>query len=103
MGANIFTHKGGGTNIFVEEGGGGYDVDGHREEEDANKANIVVSKQASSLQGPEILVIYIFLRPGFTQQESLQLFSSYLHVPQEYLPAEAKAIHDECKVWFVTV
>ena len=42
-------------------------------------------------------------RPGFTQQESLQLFSSCLHVPQEYLPAEAKAIHDECKVLFMSV
>ena len=37
------------------------------------------------------------IRHGFTQQESLQLFSSYLQVPQEYLPEEAKAIHDECK------
>ena len=35
---------------------------------------------------------------GFTEAESLQLFSSYLKVPSDYLPAEARAIHEECKV-----
>ena len=28
----------------------------------------------------------------------MELFSSYLKIPADYLPAEAKAIHDECKV-----
>ena len=37
-GTTIFTHNGG-ANIFAGEGGGGYDVDGHREEEDVSKAS----------------------------------------------------------------
>ena len=35
--------------------------------------------------------------PGFTQEESLALFSRYLGVPAEHLPQEAAAIHDECR------
>ena len=31
-------------------------------------------------------------------QESMELFSSYLKIPADYLPTEATAIHDECKV-----
>ena len=38
------------------------------------------------------------IRSGFTVQESMELFSSYLKIPADYLPTEAKAIHDECKV-----
>ena len=38
------------------------------------------------------------LRSGFTVQESMELFSSYLKIPADYLPTEATAIHDECKV-----
>ena len=34
---------------------------------------------------------------GFTQDESLELFSSYVHVPIEFLPEEALEIHYECK------
>lgn len=37
------------------------------------------------------------IQSGFTEQESLQLFSSYVDIPVEYLPEEAKQIHAECK------
>ena len=37
------------------------------------------------------------IRSGFTEPESLELFSSYLRVPEEYLPREALDIHAECK------
>ena len=37
-------------------------------------------------------------RSGFTVQESMELFSSYLKIPADYLPTEATAIHEECKV-----
>ena len=35
---------------------------------------------------------------GFTQEETLQLFASYVNVPVDALPEEAAAIHQECKV-----
>ena len=42
-------------------------------------------------------------RSGFTVQESMELFSSYLKIPADYLPTEATAIHDECKVRLMMV
>ena len=48
-GTNIFTH--GGTNIFVGGDGDGYDVDGHKEEEDVSEAS-KLSARATILKGP---------------------------------------------------
>ena len=41
------------------------------------------------------------VKSGFSEDESLALFSSYTGVPVDYLPAEAKDIHLECKVGVV--
>ena len=49
QGGQTFSHMGG-TNFFVVGGGGSYDVDGHEEEEDVSKANIVVSKAKQGLR-----------------------------------------------------
>ncbi len=34
---------------------------------------------------------------GFTEEESLELFSSFVDVPVQFLPEEARQIHLECK------
>jgi len=39
----------------------------------------------------------IEVQPGFREEETLKLFSSYLNVPVDFLPKEATAIHQECK------
>ena len=51
QGGKTFIHTWGGTNMIVGEGGGGYDVDGHREEEDVSEANIVVSEASKLFAG----------------------------------------------------
>ena len=34
---------------------------------------------------------------GFKEEESKELFCSFVNVPVEFLPEEARAIHTECK------
>ena len=34
---------------------------------------------------------------GFKEEESMELFSSFVNVPVGFLPEEARAIHSECK------
>ena len=34
---------------------------------------------------------------GFREEESMELFSSFVNVPVGFLPEEARAIHAECK------
>ena len=44
----------GGQTCLLLEGGGGYDVDGHREEEDVSDANIVGSEASKLSTGARI-------------------------------------------------
>ena len=57
--------------------------------------------EKSHHNSPQSKIVYSLvcpLRSGFTVQESMELFSSYLKIPADYLPTEATAIHEECKV-----
>ena len=58
---------------------------------------MVTTQDVSVMEVVRDLFTVVEIRSGFTESESLELFSSYLRVPQEYLPAEAVDIHAECK------
>ena len=58
---------------------------------------LVTTQDVSVMEIVRGLFSVVELRSGFTEQESMQLFSSYLKIPSDYLPTEARAIHEECK------
>ena len=43
------------------------------------------------------LTLKLEVSGGFKEEESMELFSSFVNVPVEFLPEEARAIHTECK------
>ena len=44
-----------------------------------------------------MLTLKLEVSGGFKEEESMELFSSFVNVPVEFLPEEARAIHAECK------
>ncbi|XP_023327782.1 apoptotic protease-activating factor 1 [Eurytemora carolleeae] len=58
---------------------------------------LITTQDVSIMNVVPGLFSIIELQPGFTEQQSLQLFSTYLKIPVNFLPPEAKEIHNESK------
>ena len=58
---------------------------------------LVTTRDISVMEAAKGLFSVVDIKPGFTEEESLQLFCSTLAVPRDFLPPEALSIHTECR------
>lgn len=58
---------------------------------------LVTTRDLTVMEDAQNCMEIIDIQSGFTKEESMALFSSYVSIPKEFLPDEALEIHKECK------